>query len=45
MQNISDDALLFSVTRDVEISANELNNELYQIDKWAFQWKTQNEQK
>ena len=38
MQNISDDAFFFSVTRDVEISTNELNNDLYQINKWAFQW-------
>ena len=39
MQNISDDTFFFSVTGDIEISTNELNNELYQINKWAFQWK------
>ena len=31
------DAYLFSVIDDVENS--ELNNDLYQINKWAFQWK------
>ena len=29
----------FSVIHDVDTSANELNNDLYQINKWAFQWK------
>ena len=24
---------------DVDTSANELNNDLYQINRWAFQWK------
>ena len=24
---------------DVDTSANELNNDLYQINKWDFQWK------
>ena len=33
MQNISDDTFFFSVTHDIEISTNELNNELYQINK------------
>ena len=35
----ADDKSLFSVIRDVETFANELNNDLYQINKWAFQWK------
>ena len=30
---------LFSIIHDVETSVNDLNNELYQINKWAFQWK------
>ena len=34
-----DDTSLFSVVHDVDTSANELNNDLYQINKWAFQWK------
>ena len=29
----------FSVIHDVNTSANELNNDLYQINKWDFQWK------
>ena len=33
----ADDTYLFSVIDDVENS--ELNNDLYQINKWAFQWK------
>ena len=35
----ADDASLFSVIHDVDASSNELNNDLYQINKWAFQWK------
>ena len=35
----ADDKSLFSVIRDVDTFANELNNDLYQINKWAFQWK------
>ena len=34
-----DDTSLFSVVNDVDTSANELNNDWYQINKWAFQWK------
>ena len=34
----ADDTSLFSVIHDVDTSANELNNDLYQINKWAFQW-------
>ena len=35
----ADDTSLFSVIDDVDTSANELNNDLYQINKWALQWK------
>ena len=35
----ADDTSLFSVIHDVDTSANSLNNDLYQINKWAFQWK------
>ena len=35
----ADDKSLFSVIRDVDTFANESNNDLYQINKWAFQWK------
>ena len=35
----ADDTSLFSVIHDVDTSANELNNDSYQINKWAFQWK------
>ena len=35
----ADDTSLFSVIHDVDVSANELNNDLYQMNKWAFQWK------
>ena len=34
-----DDTSLFSVIHDVDISLNELNNDIYQSKKWAFQWK------
>ena len=34
----ADDTSLFSVIHDVHTSANELNNDLYQINKWTFQW-------
>ena len=35
----ADDTSLFSVIHDVDTSANELNNDVYQINKWAFQGK------
>ena len=35
----ADDTSLFSVIYDVDASASELNNDLHQINKWAFQWK------
>ena len=35
----ADDKSLFSVTHDASTSGNELNNDLYQINKCAFQWK------
>ena len=35
----TNDTSLFSVIHHVDTSANELNNNLYQINKWAFQWK------
>ena len=34
----ADATSLFSVIHDVGPSANELNNDLYQISKWTFQW-------
>ena len=37
--NFADDTSLFSVIHDVGTSANELNNDFYQINKWVFQWK------
>ena len=33
------DRSLFSVIHDIDTSANGLNNDLYQINKWVFQWK------
>ena len=33
----ADDTSLFFVIYDVDTSSNELNNTLYQINKWAFQ--------
>ena len=33
----ADDTSLFLVIHDVDTSANDLNNDLYQINKWAFQ--------
>ena len=35
----ADDTSLFSVIHNVDISTNELNKDLCQINKWAFQWK------
>ena len=35
----ADDTSLFSIVHDVDTSAIELNKNLYQINKWAFQWK------
>ena len=33
------DRSLFSVIHDIDTFANGLNNDLYQINKWVFQWK------
>ena len=35
----ADDASLFSVVRDINTSAADLNNDLWKISNWAFQWK------
>ena len=35
----ADDASLFSVARDVNTSASDINNDLKLISNWAFQWK------
>ena len=35
----ADDTMLFSIVKDPEISANELNHDLDIINKWAHQWK------
>ena len=35
----ADDTSLFSVIHDIQTSANDLNNDLKAINKWAFQWK------
>ena len=35
----ADDTSLFSVIHDSHTSALELNNDLVQINRWAFQWK------
>ena len=35
----ADDTSLFSVVRDITLSAKNLNDDLKKIQKWAFQWK------
>ena len=35
----ADNTSLFSVARDIRVSAKELNEDLNKTDKWAFQWK------
>ena len=35
----ADDTSLFSVVRDIAASTGELNNDLRNISKWAYQWK------
>ena len=35
----ADDTSLFSTVKDPERTANNLNNDLKEINKWAFQWK------
>ena len=35
----ADDASLFLVIHNIDTFANKLNNNLYQINKWTFQWK------
>ena len=35
----ADDTSLFNVAHDINISANELNNDLKKFSNWAFQWK------
>ena len=38
-QMFANDTSLFSVICNVDTVVNELNNDLYQINKWVFQWK------
>ena len=35
----ADDTSLFSVVQDITLSAKNLNDDLKNINKWAFQWK------
>ena len=35
----ADDTMLFSIVKNPEISANELNRDLHAIRMWAHQWK------
>ena len=35
----ADDTMLFSLVKNPVLSANELNNDLESIRRWAFQWK------
>ena len=35
-----DDAMIFSIVKDIKISANDLNQDLETIQHWANQWKT-----
>ena len=35
----ADDTSLFSIVRDPNTSANELNKNLQKISEWAYQWK------
>ena len=35
----ADDTSIFSTVNDVDVSYNELNHDLAEINKWAFQWK------
>ena len=35
----ADDTFLFAVIHNIDTSANELNKDFYQINKWAFQLK------
>ena len=35
----ADDTMLFSIVRDPNISAAELNHDLKLINQWAYQWK------
>ena len=35
----ADDTSLFSTVKDPKRTANNLNNDLKEINKWAFQWK------
>ena len=36
----ADNASLFSVVHDINISASDLNDSSETINQWAFQWKT-----
>ena len=35
----ADDTSMFSVVNDINISANDLNEDLEKIRNWAFKWK------
>ena len=36
---LADDASLFSIVTDPNVTANQINNDLHNISTWAYQWK------
>ena len=39
IRNFADDTSLFTIVKDADISALELNHDLHLISQWACQWK------
>ena len=39
IKSFADNTSLFSLIHNVDTSANKLHNQLYIVNKWAFQWK------
>lgn len=36
----ADDGSLFSIDDDVNVSVVQINDDLFEISKWGYQWKT-----
>ena len=35
----ADDTSIFSIVNDINVSTEEINNDLKRISEWAYQWK------
>ena len=39
VKRFADDTSIFSIVNDINVSTEEINNDLKRISEWAYQWK------